>query len=241
MRQRRGLVNCHKVQQLLLSRLSNLAVSVPDLSLKMVLFMNACALLVKVLTLPLHIAEVIGLLSFYKRVFPLIVYKISFSYNVKMNDNKRELFRNLDKFSPPKGSLRILELGCGSGANFEHYPTGCRITCIDPNPHFQKYLEKSMAKNDHLVYDSFVVASGENLRAVEDNSMDVVVCTLVLCSVQDTQKVLREAKRVLRPVSLGQSVLRWWKSNILMVFHKRSLIIKEISIAKLHVDRHLLR
>ncbi len=98
-----------------------------------------------------------------------------------------------------------------------------------------------MAKNDHLVYDSFVVASGENLRAVEDNSMDVVVCTLVLCSVQDTQKVLREAKRVLRPVSLGQSVLRWWKSNILMVFHKRSLIIKEISIAKLHVDRHLLR
>uniref|UniRef100_A0A9J8CVI7 Methyltransferase type 11 domain-containing protein n=1 Tax=Cyprinus carpio carpio TaxID=630221 RepID=A0A9J8CVI7_CYPCA len=163
------------------------------------LFMNACALLVKVLTLPLHIAEVIGLLSFYKRVFPLIVYKISFSYNDKMNDNKRELFRNLDKFFPPKGSLRILELGCGSGANFEHYPTGCRITCIDPNPHFQKYLEKSMAKNDHLVYDNFIVAWGENLKAVEDNSMDVVVCTLVLCSVQDTQKVLQEAKRVLKP------------------------------------------
>uniref|UniRef100_A0A8C1BGS7 Methyltransferase type 11 domain-containing protein n=1 Tax=Cyprinus carpio carpio TaxID=630221 RepID=A0A8C1BGS7_CYPCA len=153
------------------------------------LFMNACALLVKVLTLPLHIAEVIGLLSFYKRVFPLIVYKISFSYNDKMNDNKRELFRNLDKFFPPKGSLRILELGCGSGANFEHYPTGCRITCIDPNPHFQKYLEKSMAKNDHLVYDNFIVAWGENLKAVEDNSMDVVVCTLVL----------QEAKRVLKP------------------------------------------
>ncbi|XP_016124307.1 methyltransferase-like protein 7B [Sinocyclocheilus grahami] len=108
----------------------------------MTLFMNACAFLVNVLTLPLHIAEVIGLLSFYKRVFPLIVYKISISYNDKMNDNKRELFRNLDKFYPTKGSLRILELGCGSGANFEHYPTGCRITCIDPNPHFQKYLKK---------------------------------------------------------------------------------------------------
>uniref|UniRef100_A0A673MVP4 Methyltransferase-like protein 7A n=1 Tax=Sinocyclocheilus rhinocerous TaxID=307959 RepID=A0A673MVP4_9TELE len=165
----------------------------------MTLFMNACAFLVKVLTLPLHIAEVIGLLSFYKRVFPLIVYKISISYNDKMNDNKRELFRNLDKFYPTKGSLRILEVGCGSGANFEHYPTGCRITCTDPNPHFQKYLKKSMTKNDHLVYDSFIVASGENLKAVEDNSVDVVVCTLVLCSVQDTPKVLQEAKRVLRP------------------------------------------
>ncbi len=159
----------------------------------------------------------------------------------KWTRTKGNYFETWTNSPPPKGSLRILELGCGSGANFEHYPTGCRITCIDPNPHFQKYLEKSMAKNDHLVYDSFVVASGENLRAVEDNSMDVVVCTLVLCSVQDTQKVLREAKRVLRPVSLGQSVLRWWKSNVLMVFHKRSLIIKEISIAKLHVDSHLLR
>lgn len=176
--------------------------------------MNACAFLVKVLTLPLHIAEVIGLFSFYKRVFPLIVYKMSISYNEKMKDNKRELFRNLEKFHPTKGSLRILEVGCGSGANFEHYPTGCRITCTDPNPHFQKYLKKCMTKNDHLVYDSFIVASGENLKAVEDNSVDVVVCTLVLCSVQDTQKVLQEAKRVLKPVSLGQSVLSWRKSNI---------------------------
>uniref|UniRef100_A0A8C1TI10 Methyltransferase like 7A n=1 Tax=Cyprinus carpio TaxID=7962 RepID=A0A8C1TI10_CYPCA len=168
----------------------------------MTLFMNACAFLVKVLTLPLHIAEVIGLFSFYKRVFPLIVYKMSISYNEKMKDNKRELFRNLEKFHPTKGSLRILEVGCGSGANFEHYPTGCRITCTDPNPHFQKYLKKCMTKNDHLVYDSFIVASGENLKAVEDNSVDVVVCTLVLCSVEDTPKVLQEAKRVLRPVSL---------------------------------------
>ncbi|RXN03753.1 methyltransferase 7A [Labeo rohita] len=124
---------------------------------------------------------------------------MSISYNGKMSDKKKELFRNLEKFYPSKGSLRILEVGCGSGANFEHYPTGCKITCTDPNPHFQKYLNKSMAKNDHLVYDSFIVASGENLKAVEDNSVDVVVCTLVLCSVNDTQKVLQEAKRVLRP------------------------------------------
>ncbi|XP_016371388.1 methyltransferase-like protein 7A [Sinocyclocheilus rhinocerous] len=152
----------------------------------------------KVLTLPLYVAELVGLLSFYKRFF-WFVYNFTLAYNEMMKEKKRELFRNLDKFFPPKGSLRILELGSGSGANFEHYPTGCRITCIDPNPHFQKYLEKSMAKNDHLFYDSFIVASGENLKAVEDNSMDVVVCTLVLCSVQDTQKVLQEAKRVLRP------------------------------------------
>lgn len=161
--------------------------------------MNACAFLIRVLTLPLYVAELVGILSFYKRVFPIILNKITSRYNHKMNDKKRELFRDMAKFYSTKGNLRILEVGCGTGANFEHYPTGCKITCVDPNPHFKSYLEKNMAKNDHLVYDSFIVASGENLQAVEDNSVDVVVCTLVLCSVKDTPKVLQEAKRVLRP------------------------------------------
>ena len=37
---------------------------------------------------------------------------------------------------------------------------------------------------------------------VEDNSVDVVVMTLVLCSVDDVKKCVQEAKRVLVPVSL---------------------------------------
>lgn len=168
---------------------------------EMALLMHACAFAVKIIVLPLHIAELFGLLSFYKRVFPLFISRFVPSYNDKMNDKKRELFRNLSKFYPANGPLRILEVGCGSGANFEYYPTGSKITCVDPNPHFRNYLEKSMAKNDHLVYDSFVVASGENLQEVKDNSVDGVVCTLVLCSVKDIPKVLQESKRVLRPVS----------------------------------------
>ncbi len=190
--------------------------------------MNACALLVKVLTLPLHIAEVIGLLSFYKRVFPLIVYKMSISYNDKMNENKRELFRNLDKFFPPKGSLRVLELGCGSGRTLSTTRRAARSNASIPTRISRSTWRKVWRRTITLVYDSFIVASGRNLKAVEDNSVDVVVCTLVLCSVQDTQKVLQEAKRVLRPVSLGQSVLSWWKSNIFDGL--RSLIPKPFCI-----------
>ncbi|KAG9277198.1 putative methyltransferase-like protein 7A [Astyanax mexicanus] len=166
----------------------------------MPVLMHACTLLLKILTLPLQVAELLGIYKFYKRVFPVIVYNISFSYNSKMNEKKRELFRELQRFSPRGGGpLRLLEVGCGSGANFQHYPTGTRVTCTDPNPHFQNYLQKSMDKNDHLVYEKFVVAPGEDLRVVEDNSVDVVVCTLVLCSVKNTPKVIGEAKRVLRP------------------------------------------
>ncbi|XP_053491994.1 putative methyltransferase-like protein 7A [Ictalurus furcatus] len=164
----------------------------------MSLLMRACTLVVRLVTVPLVIAEALGLYKLYKRFFPYLIYKISVTYNVKMKEQKRELFRGLVRFSPPHGPLRVLEIGCGTGANFEHYPAGCKITCTDPNPHFQKYLQKSIENSPHLEYDRFLVAPAEDLRQVQDGSVDVVVCTLVLCSVKNTGQVLQEAKRILR-------------------------------------------
>lgn len=166
----------------------------------MALLMRLCSFVVNVLLLPLHVIDAVGLYKLYKRVFPLCVYRISFTYNKKMHDKKKELFLTLPEFSKA-GQLTILEIGCGSGTNFEYYPSGCKVICTDPNPHFQKYLKKSMDVNDHLKYEKFVVASGEDMGSVEDESVDVVVCTLVLCSVNSIPQTLREAHRILRPVS----------------------------------------
>ncbi|CAK6955669.1 putative methyltransferase-like protein 7A [Scomber scombrus] len=164
----------------------------------MALLMRLCSFVVNVLLLPLHVIDAVGLYKLYKRVFPLCVYRISFTYNKKMHDKKKELFLTLPEFSKA-GQLTILEIGCGSGTNFEYYPSGCKVICTDPNPHFQKYLKKSMDVNDHLKYEKFVVASGEDMGSVEDESVDVVVCTLVLCSVNSIPQTLREAHRILRP------------------------------------------
>uniref|UniRef100_A0A8C7HS30 Uncharacterized protein n=1 Tax=Oncorhynchus kisutch TaxID=8019 RepID=A0A8C7HS30_ONCKI len=46
----------------------------------------------------------------------------------------------------------------------------------------------NLSVNDHLMFERFVVASGEDIGAVKNESVDVV-CTLVLCS----------AHRILRP------------------------------------------
>ncbi|XP_071775552.1 thiol S-methyltransferase TMT1A-like [Centroberyx gerrardi] len=162
--------------------------------------MNFFTFLVKVLTLPVQLIEAVGLYGIYKRVFPFLMYRVSATYNKKMHDKKRDLFSSLPEFNKPGGGpLNILEIGCGTGTNFPFYPSGCKITCTDPNPHFQKFLQKSVADNDHLTFERFVVASGEDMGSIEDESVDAVVSTLVLCTVNNVSQTLREAHRILRP------------------------------------------
>ncbi|XP_013864596.1 methyltransferase-like protein 7A [Austrofundulus limnaeus] len=154
---------------------------------------------VNVLCLPLHVIHAVGLYSLYKRMIPFVLQRMSVKYNEKMHESKKELFRDLSGFKGNGGQLTILEIGCGTGANFQFYPPGTKVVCTDPNPHFQKYLAENMKKNDRLRYERFVVSTGEDMSSVEDESVDVVVCTLVLCSVTDVAQTLREMHRILRP------------------------------------------
>ncbi|XP_066440448.1 thiol S-methyltransferase TMT1A-like [Eleutherodactylus coqui] len=157
-------------------------------------------LVAAVIMLPAHILNYLGLWDpFVKKVFPRFIASFTETYNRLMNDQKRRLFSNISNFSGPSKEVRLLEVGCGSGANFKYYPSGCKITCVDINPNFQKFLSKSQAENDHLVYERFVLASADNMTSVADGSMDVVVCTLLACSVPNTPAVLKEVKRILRP------------------------------------------
>ncbi|XP_077458562.1 thiol S-methyltransferase TMT1A-like [Stigmatopora argus] len=158
----------------------------------------ACRFLCSLLSLPLLLGQVFGLRAAYKRLFPLLAYKITFSYNAKMNRMKKELFRKVCNFAKSDGSLRLLEIGCGSGANFQFYPYGCTVLCADPNPHFETYLKRSMDANTHLTYEAFLITSAEDMKELDDECVDVVVCTLVLCSVRDVKMVLREVRRVLK-------------------------------------------
>ncbi|XP_072307610.1 thiol S-methyltransferase TMT1A-like [Eucyclogobius newberryi] len=155
--------------------------------------------LVNVLCTPLHALHALGLYASYKRLFPVCLNRITKNYNKKMHDAKEELFSKLSQFKAPGKPLTVLEIGCGTGANFQFFPAGSKVICTDPNPFFDTYLSSTMKENGHLSYERFVVASGEDLRAVEDESVDVVVCTLVLCSVRDVPQTLRETQRVLRP------------------------------------------
>jgi len=96
-------------------------------------------------------------------------------------------------------TIKLLEIGVGTGTNFQWYPDGCHLTVVDPNPHFKSYYDKNRSKFPNIKSEEIIVGFGEEMDMVPDCSMDAVVITLVLCSVNDVKKVLEQAKRVLVP------------------------------------------
>jgi len=99
------------------------------------------------------------------------------------------------------GRIVILEIGSGSGANFQYYPDGSQIICIEHNRLFEAPLRSSVAQRPGLEISQFHIASAENMRDVASSSVDAVVSTKVLRSVGDVDRCLHEILRVLKPVS----------------------------------------
>ncbi|XP_070790943.1 thiol S-methyltransferase TMT1A-like [Pituophis catenifer annectens] len=156
----------------------------------LVLILQQC---MKILILPIHVLAYFGLWDpIGKRLFPFLLNWYSKFYHMKMH-------KNMQDFADSSGKLHLLEIGVGSGTNFQFYPPNSRVTCLDYNPNFRNVLLQSMAQNMHLQFENFVVASAENMFSVSDNSVDVVVGTLVFCSVNSPHAALKEVLRVLRP------------------------------------------
>lgn len=131
-----------------------------------------------------------------------LITRLAPDYNQRMSKRKRRLFDGLEQLKAARGDDRIviLEIGSGSGANFQFYPDGARIICIERNCMFEGPLRASLEQRPGVDISQFHVASAENMRDVASDSVDAVVSTKVLCSVGDVDKCLQEILRVLKPV-----------------------------------------
>ena len=92
---------------------------------------------------------------------------------------------------------RVVELGAGDGANFPLYPeTVTEVIAIEPEPRFRAQAED--AAREAQVAVSVQPGTAEELP-LEDESVDAVLASLVLCTVRDQERALAEARRVIRP------------------------------------------
>jgi ubiquinone/menaquinone biosynthesis C-methylase UbiE len=91
---------------------------------------------------------------------------------------------------------RTLEIGAGTGANIAHYPDDLEaLTLAEPFEPMRRRLERKLAENGRPART--LSASAEAIP-LEDGSVDTVVSTLVLCTVDFPDLALGEVARVLR-------------------------------------------
>jgi ubiquinone/menaquinone biosynthesis C-methylase UbiE len=91
----------------------------------------------------------------------------------------------------------VLEIGAGTGANLAHYGRAVEsLTVTDPEAAMVGRLRA--AARERAPDATVRCAPAEDLPFA-DEAFDVVVATLVLCSVDDLPAALREIRRVLRP------------------------------------------
>ena len=91
----------------------------------------------------------------------------------------------------------VLEIGVGTGKNFDHYPSGTRVTGIDLSSQMlsraRQRLQQRPQRNSNLIQ-----MDAQRL-AFADDVFDSAVATFVFCSVPLPVQGLHELARVVRP------------------------------------------
>lgn len=124
-------------------------------------------------------------------------------YHSTMREMKKSHFdsmqshKSADAELRKKSVLRILEIGAGPGANFEFFPKNSKLMIVEPNAFFEPMFYENQHKYPDIKMEKFIINSAEDMKEIEDNSVDVVVSTLVLCSVTSVEKSVKEVHRVL--------------------------------------------
>jgi SAM-dependent methyltransferase len=105
-----------------------------------------------------------------------------------LRPRKRRVFAGLP--------CEVVELGPGVGANLPYLPVGGILVAIEPNRYMHGRLREAAQRRGVRLDLRERMAESTGLP---DHSVDTVISSLVLCSVQEPSIVLAEVRRILRP------------------------------------------
>lgn len=113
-----------------------------------------------------------------------------------MSSRESELLRRLRKANLAGLTGRVLEVGAGVGTNFALYPpTVQEVVALEPEIHMVDAARQAAAAA--AVPVTVLPSTVEVLTDIEP--FDAVVCSLVLCSVEDPDVVLQQVHTLLKP------------------------------------------
>jgi SAM-dependent methyltransferase len=113
-----------------------------------------------------------------------------------MANHESEALRSLRKETLNGLCGRVLEVGAGTGSNFVLYPTSIdEVIALEPEPRLAQIARRAAATAPVPV-----TVTASTVEALEPGDpFDAVVCSLVLCSLENPENVLRQLFSRLRP------------------------------------------
>jgi ubiquinone/menaquinone biosynthesis C-methylase UbiE len=116
---------------------------------------------------------------------------IDFLCSLKPNQKQREKI-------VPEAEGDVLEVGFGSGLNVPFYDTTKvrKIWALEPSEGMRRKSRQLIDDTDMDI--EFIDLPGEEIP-LDDNSVDTVLVTYTLCTIEDTASALEGMRRVLKP------------------------------------------
>lgn len=99
-------------------------------------------------------------------------------------------------------SGKILELGCGTGINFEFYQAEAEVLAIEPSDAMRTQAIEKLQKEKlaaRIRVEPWLLEDERLAAEYPAGSFDAAVCTLVLCTVPDPAGTLELLHRFLKP------------------------------------------
>ena len=113
-----------------------------------------------------------------------------------MSAREPESLRRLRRENLAGLTGRVLEVGAGTGTNFEFYPAGVtEVVAVEPERRLAALAEDAAGRAGVPV----TVTADTVEQFAADEPFDAVVCSLVLCSVDEPETVVAQLFSLLKP------------------------------------------
>ncbi len=91
----------------------------------------------------------------------------------------------------------ILDVGSGTGVNFQHFSKHARVTALEPNTKMIQYAKSKLPVNAdvHLIQG----AIGDGKTNFPNHQFDYIVSTMVMCTIPNPEMAFEQFKKWLKP------------------------------------------
>ncbi len=128
--------------------------------------------------------------TFYTKIFAKYYDSFMVSFEAKIAKDRKNMLQNL--------TGKVLDVGAGTGVNFEFFNKDAEILAVEPSKEMQ---EKSLVKvgDKNIQCINLGINDPKLDLMIKEKSLDAIVCTLVLCTIPNPDLALDNFKKWLKP------------------------------------------